>query len=94
MPGHSVRRLLLITGVLIAGAGGLAAAQSSPQYRITESSVVATAGDMASPQYQARVTGGDGAPAQTASSPQYAVVLGSTDQPPIDATEVFDSGFE
>jgi hypothetical protein len=89
-----VKSVLFAAGALIACAGGYAAAQSSPQYRVTGSSLVSTSGTTSSPAYQAVVSGGSGAPAQAASSPQYAVVLGSTEQPPVDATDVFGNGFE
>ena len=66
---------VFLAGALIACAGGYAAAQSSPQHRVTGSSLVSTSGTTSSPAHRAAVSGGDGAPAQTASSPQYAVVL-------------------
>ena len=89
-----MKSALFAAGVLIAGAGGYAMAQSSPQHRITESSMVSTSGSTASPEHQATVSGGNGAPVESASSPLHAVVLGSDTQAPIDATEVFDNGFE
>lgn len=88
---RSLRGLL---GLALFGAGTAVLAQSSPLYRIEQSSMVSTSGAATSPSYQATITGGEGAPAQSAASPNYAVVVGSGDQDAVDATSIFDSGFE
>ena len=85
-------RWALLLSLASAATGVLA--QSSPLYRIEQSSMVSASGAASSPAYQATVTGGEGAPAQSASSPQFAVVVGSGGQDPVNATAIFDSGFE
>ena len=89
---NTPRRMLLVA-VLVCAASAVSA-QGSPLYRIEQSSMVATSGSASSPAYEATVTGGEGAPSQSASSPQFAVVVGSGGQDPVNATAIFDSGFE
>lgn len=95
LPGDAMStslRTLLVLALL--GAGGAVLAQGSPLYRIEQSSMVSASGAASSPAYQATVTGGEGAPAQSASSPSHAVVVGSGGQDPVNANAIFDSGFE
>jgi hypothetical protein len=89
-----MRGAVVAVALLAAGAGSLAWAQSSPSYRITGSSLVATAGSSSSPQFALRLVGGEGSPAQGASSPLYAVAIGPG-LPALPGGEtIFASGFE
>lgn len=71
-------------------------AQTSPNYQLSNSGTVTIAGEATSPQFVARVIGGDGSPAQSASSQNYTVVLGSGGSipGPVAAEQIFANGFE
>lgn len=69
-------------------------AQTSPNYQLSNSGTVTTAGETSSPQFVARVVGGDGSPSQTASSSHYAIVLGPGDPGPPTGDRIFANSFE
>jgi hypothetical protein len=81
--------------LIVAAATSVVSAQgSSTQYRVTGGSLVGTAGTTGSAALHASIVGAEGAPAGRASSPQFAVVIGSGDPAPVDAEAIFDAGFE